>query len=202
MLFNCLAFPKVTTFTCSFGAFNVSVSVFNMSFFPPPGQISGVWALVRATERADRHYQSVLTRLAVVLTACRCLLDLSGQINEPTVWVTQQAAKLHFQQMCGKMQQGLFDKPSGAVAKENTLFKQLTPSFFLSSEKSQNCSFISLQLCFLHCARAVCDYSAESSAVLISAIDRHSLYDSSSCSIRRHVTVGKEKWSKVVGLSG
>lgn len=31
-LFKCLAFTKVTTFTCSFGAFDVNVFMFNMSF--------------------------------------------------------------------------------------------------------------------------------------------------------------------------
>lgn len=32
MLFNCLAFPKVTTFTCSFDFLDVSVSVLNTFF--------------------------------------------------------------------------------------------------------------------------------------------------------------------------
>lgn len=52
MLFNCLAFPKVTTFTCSFGAFDVSVSVFNMSF--PRTDVRDM-GLVRAAEGADRY---------------------------------------------------------------------------------------------------------------------------------------------------
>lgn len=52
MLFNCLAFPKVTTFTCSFGAFDVNVSVFNMSF--PGTDVRGL-GLVRAAEGADRY---------------------------------------------------------------------------------------------------------------------------------------------------
>ncbi len=85
MLFNCLTFPKVTTFTCSFGAFDVNVSVFNMSF-------SGVdvrgLSLVKAAEGADRHHQSILSRPSVVFPVCHSFFDPPGLINEPTVYPT------------------------------------------------------------------------------------------------------------------
>lgn len=85
MLFNCLAFPKVTTFTCSFGAFDVNVSVFNMSF--SGADVRGL-GLVRATEGADRHHRSILCRPSVIFSACHSLFDLPGLINEPTVYPT------------------------------------------------------------------------------------------------------------------
>lgn len=58
MLFSCLAFPKVT-FACSFGAFDVNVSVFNTSF--SGADVRGL-GLIRAAEGADRHRRSILSR--------------------------------------------------------------------------------------------------------------------------------------------
>lgn len=72
-----------------FGAFNVNVSVFNMSF--PRADVKGL-GLVRAAEEADRYYRSILFRLSVIFSACHSLLDLRGLINSPGF--TQQVAEL------------------------------------------------------------------------------------------------------------
>lgn len=85
MLFNCLAFPKVTTFTCSFGALDVNVSMFNMSF--SGADVRGL-GLVRAAEGADWHHQSILCMPSVIFSVCHSLFDLPGLINEPTVFPT------------------------------------------------------------------------------------------------------------------
>lgn len=85
MLFNCLAFSKVTTFTCSFGAFNVGVSVFNMSF---PGADVGGLGLVRTAEGAAWYHRSIHIRPSVIFSACQSLLDLAGRINESLVYPT------------------------------------------------------------------------------------------------------------------
>lgn len=79
MLFNCLAFPKVTTFTCSFGVFDVNVSVFSMSFSRADVRCLG---LVRAAEGLDRHQQSILSRHSVIFAARHSLLIPPGLINE------------------------------------------------------------------------------------------------------------------------
>lgn len=110
MLFNCLAFPKVTTFACSFGAFDFNVSVSNMSF--SGADVRGL-GLVRAVEVADRPRRSILNRSSVIFSACHFPLDLPGLINAPTVYT--QAAELQFQctctsgVRCAGAQQALFD---------------------------------------------------------------------------------------------
>lgn len=83
MLFHYLAFPKVTTFTCSFGAFDVNVSVFNMSF--SGADVRGL-CLVKAAEGADQHNQSILCKTSVIFSACLSILDLPDLINAPTVY--------------------------------------------------------------------------------------------------------------------
>lgn len=85
MLFNCLAFPKVTTFTCSFGAFDVNVSVFNMSF--SWADVRGL-GLVRAVEGDDHQNQSIPCRSSVIFSACLSFLHLPDLINAPMVYPT------------------------------------------------------------------------------------------------------------------
>lgn len=75
MLFNCLAFSKVTTFTCSFGALGVTVFVFNMSF--PRADVRGL-GFVREADGADWCHQSLLSRSFVIFSACQALLDFPG----------------------------------------------------------------------------------------------------------------------------
>lgn len=72
VLLNCLSFPKVTTFTCSFGALDVNVSVFNMSF--SGAGVRGL-ALVRAVEGADRYNWSIPSRAPAIFSACHSVSD-------------------------------------------------------------------------------------------------------------------------------
>jgi hypothetical protein len=51
-LFNRVAFPKVMAFLCSYGAFDVNVSVFNISFLS--AFVSGLIP-VRSAEMAYQH---------------------------------------------------------------------------------------------------------------------------------------------------
>lgn len=78
ILFNCLAFPKVTTFTCSFGACDVNVSLFNMSFCGADVRGPGLVG-------ADRHHQSILSRHYVNFSACHSF-DHTDLICDPTVY--------------------------------------------------------------------------------------------------------------------
>lgn len=94
LLFNWLAFQKVTTFTCSFGATDVNVSVFNMSF---SGADVGGPDLVRAAEGADGQDQSVHSGFLVIFFSCHSSLDFFSLINAPRVY--HQAAELKLQQM-------------------------------------------------------------------------------------------------------
>lgn len=78
MLFNCLAFPKVTTFTCSFDAFDVSVSMLNMSF--PGADVRGL-GLVKATERAEA-LPSTSSRQVLCDLFCLSLFPWSSQPDQ------------------------------------------------------------------------------------------------------------------------
>lgn len=129
MLFNCLAFPKVTTFTCSFGACDVNVSVFNMSF--SGAGVRGL-GLVRATEGADWHHRSILSRPSVIFPAWRSFFDPSGLINEPTVYSVGRRATVAAEGMCHCTARTIW-QAGGAKARENNIIKQLTSSFSLSS---------------------------------------------------------------------
>lgn len=75
-------FQRSQPFTCSFGAFDVNVSVFNVSF--SGADVRGL-GLVRAAEEADRHCRSIPSRPTVIFSASRSVCDIPGLINEPTV---------------------------------------------------------------------------------------------------------------------
>lgn len=129
ILFNCLAFPKVTTFTCSFGACDVNVSVFNMSFSGAGVRGPG---LVRATEGADWHRRSILSRPSVIFPAWRSFFDPSGLINEPTVYSLGCRATVAAEGMCHCTARTIW-QAGGAKARENNKIKQLTSSFSWST---------------------------------------------------------------------
>ncbi len=130
MLFNCLAFPKVTTFACSFGAFDVNVSVFNMSF--SGADVRGL-GLVRAAEEADRHGWSILSRQSVIFSACHSFFDPSGLINEPRVFPAGWAIAVLAEEMLLLSKDSLSKPQAQSKRKQDT--KHLIPSFFLSSLK-------------------------------------------------------------------
>lgn len=76
-----LEFPKVTTFTCSFGACDVNVSLFNMSF-------CGADVRGPSLVGADRRRQSILSRPSVNFSACHSF-DHTDLICDPTIYSTR-----------------------------------------------------------------------------------------------------------------
>lgn len=128
-----LPFPKVATFTCSFGACDVSVSVFNMSF--SGADVRGL-DLVRAAETG--WSAQPINSLLVLCDLFR--LPLSLWSRRPNQWTYALPNRL---QSCvsgrsvkryASAQRGFSDKAIGTKAKrENNILKQLTPTFELSS---------------------------------------------------------------------
>lgn len=77
-LFNRVAFPKVMAFLCSYGAFDVNVSVFNISF--SSAFVSGLIP-VRAAEMAYQQEGLILSQLPVIFSTCHSPLHLPGLID-------------------------------------------------------------------------------------------------------------------------
>lgn len=104
------------------------------------------------------------SRCSAIFSACHCLLDLPVLIDEPMSY--QAGCKITFPEDPGRDATRALWQAHRQQSKRKQLTKTADPGFLTAKLKSQNCSFVSLRFGFLPCTHPVCDYPAESSAVL------------------------------------
>lgn len=155
ILFNCLAFPKVTTFTCSFGACDVNVSLFNMSFCGADVRGPGLVG-------AARHRQSILSRPSVNFSACHSF-DHTDLICDPAVYSTGCRITVPADLWRDVL---VHSKAIGTKAREKKHSKTADPKFLTVNNSILFFCFSAVWLFTMH--SSVCTFTAESRSVLCS----------------------------------